>query len=284
MKLSLVVSLDDTSFDAVALRGKWLESIRTVGSLGYDGVELAVRDPIQVDGEALARTIRSAGVEVAALGTGQAYLQDKLSLTSDDPRIRRQAIQRIMDHLRLAASLGAPAIIGLIRGRLTDGRQATDVRLLDSLEQILPLAEQIGVRLLVEPINRYETDYLATIDEVLELIDRVPSPLMGVLADLFHMNIEEASIEGALRRCGSRLGHVHVADSNRQAPGHGHLDFVSILEALAEVGYRGYLSAEILPVPNPEEAAKVTLQYLRPLLASLYSRSKHHSGGKERRP
>ncbi len=269
MKLSLVVSLEETSFDAVALRGRWVESIRTVGSLGYDGVELALRDPVQVDPGALARAVRSAGLQVAALGTGQAYLRDGLSLTSEDPGIRRQAIERIEAHLRLAASVDAPVIVGLIRGRLTGGRSATDARLVGSLEQLLPLAERVGVRLLVEPINRYETDYLATVDEVLEVIDRVPSPVLGVLADTFHMNIEEASIEGALRRCGSRLGHVHVADSNRQAPGRGHLDFASILSVLNTLGYHRYLSAEILPLPDPEEAARHAVQRLRSLLAEL---------------
>jgi sugar phosphate isomerase/epimerase len=82
---------------------------------------------------------------------------------------------------------------------------------------------------------------------------------------MFHMNIEEASIEESLRRAAPALRHVHVADSNRRAPGWGHLDFRHILETLQEVGYQGYLSAETLPHPDPEGAARQTVDYLRSL-------------------
>lgn len=265
MKLSLVISVDDTGFDAVAVRGSWVDGLRMAAELGYDGVELAVRDPAEVDAEALQQAVRAAGLSVAALGTGQAYLKDGLSLTSDDAGIRRRAIERIGAHIRMAAALGAPVIIGLIRGRITGSRQATDARLGDALEQLLPVAERADVRLLIEPVNRYETDYLPTVGDVLEVIARIESPRLGVLADTFHMNIEEASIEQALRRCGGRLGHVHVADSNRHAPGWGHLDFAGILGVLKEVGYRGYLSAEILPLPDPAGAARQAVQHLRQL-------------------
>ncbi len=284
MKLSLVVSVTETSFEAVPLRGEWRENIRTVASLGYEGVELALRDPGRVDAAALGQVVRDTGLAVAAVGTGQAYQQEGLSLTSEDPGIRRRAIDRVERHLDFAASFGAPVIVGLMCGRLSGGRRATDARLVDSLAQVLPRAEQAGVRLLLEPINRYETDYLMTMDHVLAVIDLASSPMLGVLADTFHMNIEEASIEAAVRRVATCLEHVHVADSNRQAPGRGHLDFAAILSVLTDVGYQGYLSAEILPLPDPESAAKLTLQYLRSLLTRVDGRSELDSRGKEERP
>lgn len=266
MKLSLVISVEDTGFDAVAMRGRWEESIRMAAALGYDGVEIAVRDPARVDAATLDRVVRDAGVAISAIGTGQAYLHDGLSLTSDDAGIRRRASERMAAHVRLAASFGAAVIVGLIRGRLAHDRATTDQRLTAALEELLEHAARHNVMLLLEPINRYETDYLLTIEEALEIIRRIGSPLLGVLADTFHMNIEEASIEQALRRAGSRLGHVHVADSNRRAPGWGHLDFAGILAVLKEVGYRGYLSAEILPLPDPAGAARQAVQHLRDLL------------------
>jgi sugar phosphate isomerase/epimerase len=284
MRLGLVVSVTETSFEAVALRGDWRTSIRLAGALGYDGVELAIRDPSLLDATEVAQLIRSLGLQVAAVGTGQAFLQEGLTLTSEDPSVRSRAIERLEHHLTFAASLGAPVIVGLMYGRLAGGRSATDARLVSAFEQLLPYAERTGMRLLLEPINRYETDYLNTIDQVLAVIERVHSPALGVLADLFHMNIEEASINVALRRGATRLGHVHVADSNRQAPGRGHLDFAGILSVLTDVGYQGYLSAEILPLPDPESAAKLTLQYLRPLLTRVDGRSELDSRGKEERP
>lgn len=266
MKLSLVISVEDTGFDAVAMRGRWEESIRMAAASGYDGVEIAVRDPARIDAATLDRVVREAGVAVAAIGTGQAYLHDGLSLTSDDAGIRRRAIERMAAHVRFAALFGAPVIVGLVRGRLAGDRTTTDQRLIAALKELLQHASQHNVRLLLEPINRYETDYLTTVEEALEVIGRIDSPLVSVLADTFHMNIEEVSMEQALRRAGSRLGHLHVADSNRRAPGWGHLDFAGILAVLKEVGYRGYLSAEILPLPDPAGAAKQAVQHLRQLL------------------
>jgi sugar phosphate isomerase/epimerase len=267
MKLSLVVSVTETSFEAVALRGDWRESIRLASTLGYDGVELAIRDPSLLDAAEVAQLVRSLGLQVAAVGTGQAFLQEGLALTSEDPSVRGRAIERLEHHLTFAAPFGASVIVGLMNGRLAGGRTATEARLVEAFGQLVPQAERMGVRLLVEPINRYETDYLTTIDQVLAVIDRVHSPVLGVLADLFHMNIEEASIEAALRRSARCLAHVHAADSNRHAPGWGHLDFERIVQVLIEVGYRGYLSAEIIPFPDPTSAATQAVRYLRGVLA-----------------
>lgn len=266
MKLSLVVSVDETAFDAVAVRGSWQDGIRMAADLGYEGIELAIRDPAQVDTRALARALRDARVHLPAIGTGQAYLKDGLSLTHDDEGIRARAIERMDSHIRLAGQFGSMVIVGLLRGRIHGDRAATDARLDGALRRILPIAEREHVAILFEPINRYETDYLGTIDDVLAVIGRHGSPVLGVLADTFHMNIEEVSMDAALRRAGPRLHHVHAADSNRWAPGWGHLDFSSIVRTLREVGYDGYLSAEILPRPDPLSAARQAVSYLRPLV------------------
>jgi sugar phosphate isomerase/epimerase len=268
VKLALVISVEETEFGAVAQRGSWEQGIRLARELGYDGVELAVRDPAAVDVEIVAAALAAAGLETAAVGTGQSYLKDGLSLSSPDEGIRARAIERVGNHLEFAIRLGAPVIIGLLRGRIEGGRGDTDRRFSDSLRQILPVADRTGTRLLIEPINRYETDYLTTVDEALDLIGRLGTEALGVLADTFHMNIEETSLGEALVRSGPWLAHVHVADSNRHAPGWGHLDFSEIVSVLKEVGYSGYLSAEILPVPNPESAARQTISHLRSLVKS----------------
>jgi sugar phosphate isomerase/epimerase len=277
VKLALVVSVEETEFGAVALRGSWEEGIRMAGALGYDGVELAVRDPSAVDVGRLQTGLADAGLEVAAVGTGQAYLRDGLSLSSPDAGIRARAIERVGSHLELAVRLRAPVIIGLLRGRIEDGAEETDRRFMRSLRQVLPVAERSEGRILIEAINRYETNYLVTVDEALALIDRVGSDRLAVLADTFHMNIEEASPLDALRRCGKRLGHIHVADSNRRAPGWGHLDFSDIIAVLKEIGYGGYLSAEIFPEPDPESAARQTISHLRAIVdRSFDSRFTNH--------
>ncbi|HXF81496.1 MAG TPA: 5-keto-L-gluconate epimerase [bacterium] len=276
MKLALVVSVEETAFDAVAVRGGWREGIALAAELGYEGVELAVRDPAAVDPEALARAARSAGLAVPAIGTGQAYLKDGLSLCDADEGVRTRAIERMEAHIRLAGSLGAAVIVGLLRGRLAGGGPAARARLERSLHALLPIAERAKVPILIEPINRYETDFLTTIDEVVAFARRLGSPVLGVLADTFHMNIEERSMTAALAAAGERLRHVHVADSNRLAPGWGHLDFAAIIRALREIGYDGFLSAEILPQPDPRAAARQVVAHLRPLLEMTEAQ---HKGG-----
>lgn len=243
--------------------------------LGYDGVELAIRDPRTVDARAIERTLRDAGLITPAIGTGQAFLREGLSLSHPDEGERRRAIERIDAHIHFAARFGAAVIVGLLRGRIVGDRAATASRLDGSLRAFLPAAEREKVPILIEPINRYETDFLVRIEDVLEIAERLGSPALGVLADTFHMNIEEASIEAALRRAGLRLRHVHAADSNRWAPGWGHLDFPSIVRTVREIGYGGFLSAEILPHPDPLAAARQTITYLRPLLGT----AAHHKGG-----
>ncbi|MGH2403079.1 MAG: 5-keto-L-gluconate epimerase [bacterium] len=272
MKLSFVVSVEETAFDAVAIRGGWEEAAARLAALGFDGIELAIRDPAALDAGRVEAIVRRAGLIVPAIGTGQAYLRDRLSLSSVDDAVRRAATQRLLGHVRLAARLRSLVIIGLIRGRLDGGRAATTDRFLQALGPVVEAAGDAGVRLVIEPVNRYETDFLVNVGETLEVIDACGAPHLGVLADTFHMNIEEATIEGALTTAAPRLWHVHVTDSNRHAPGLGHLDFGRLLATLKEIGYPGHLSAEIMPHPDPHEAARLTAQHLRALVAPLVER------------
>jgi sugar phosphate isomerase/epimerase len=123
----------------------------------------------------------------------------------------------------------------------------------------------LGVRLALEPINRYETTLINNVAQGLELIERVAADNFGLLLDTFHMNIEEADIEASIRQCGTRIYHFHVADSNRWHPGAGHLDFKAILEALESTGYESWVSGEFLPKPDAETAARQGITYLRGL-------------------
>ncbi len=281
MPLSLVVSLEATTFEAVAMRDG-VNALARVAALGFDGVELAVRDPAAVDGPGLRDECARHRLPVVALGTGQAYLHEGLSLTAPEAGIRRAARERLEHHLRLASILkeipGAPpagvqVIVGLIRGRATAGRAQAEDWLAEGLRATLAAAEA-GTGIVIEPVNRYESDFLNTLEDAVAVIEGINHPRLGVLADTFHMNIEEISIEGSLIRAAPYLRHVHVADSNRRPPGMGHLDFRGILETLGTIGYQGYLSAESLPYPDPAGAARQTVDHLRAVQAELGERGR----------
>ena len=268
MRLSIVLSTHAAQFNAVAFKGEIEANLAKIAAWGYAGVELAVRDPALVDGEALERAVKAHGLAVPAIGTGQAWGEERLSFTSSDPAVRRAAIERIQAHIPLAQRFGALIIIGLIRGVTPPGQtqaQSLDY-LVAALNECTAQADIHGVRLAVEPINRYETDLIPNVETGLELLERVGAGNLGLLLDTFHMNIEEPAIEASIRRCGEHIFHFHVADSNRWHPGAGHLDFASILHALEATGYTGWVSGEFMPLPDADTAAQRGINHLHTVL------------------
>ncbi len=263
MKLSIVVSTQPASFSALAYTGRLSENISKIRGLGYDGVELAVRDPRMLDLPALESVLSSEAMPVPAIGTGQVFGEEGLSLTHEDEKIRRQAIERVKSHVHLAQSLDALVIIGLVRGRSGKMRETgrAERLLLEAVRECA--SETKSVRLAIEPINRYETDLLNTVASGLQLVEEVQMDNVGLLLDAFHMNIEEPSIKDSIAASGERLFHFHIADSNRWYPGAGHIDFRSIVDTLDGIGYQGFVSAEILPIPDPDTAAAQTIEFMR---------------------
>ncbi len=264
MNLSIVLSTQHTQFQAATFSGALEPNLARLASLGYKGVELAVRDPKLVDADALAALTARYNLVVPAIGTGQAWGEEGLSFTDTDAAVRAAAIERIKSHVLLAARFKAVIIIGLVRGILRPGireDQAMDW-LVEALQVCSQAAEPYGVRLALEPINRYETSFINTVEQGMQLIERVGADNFGLLLDTFHMNIEEPHIEESIKNCGSRIFHFHVADSNRWSPGSGHLDFRSILVTLHSTGYRGFVSGEFLPKPDAFTAAENNIAYL----------------------
>ena len=264
MKLSIVLSTHQTSFDALAFRGDLSANLSRIASYGYGGVELAVRDASLVNSTEIRRLVSSAGLEVSAVGTGQAWGEDRLSLVDDDCSVRKKAVERLFGHIDFAADLDAVLIIGLVRGVVRGSPSgAVHELLLDGLRTISARAAQSGVKIAIEPINRYETSLINTASEGMEILGQLGTGNVGLLLDTFHMNIEEPSIEKSIRRCSGSIFHFHVADSNRRYPGAGHLDFPLILRTLAQTDYDGYISGEFLPYPSPEEAAQRAIESLK---------------------
>lgn len=265
MRLSIVLSTHAAQFQAVAFKGDFETNVAKIAGWGYNGVELAIRDPKLVNAEQLVRVVSDHGLEIPAIGTGQAWGEEGLSYTDPDAAIREAAIQRTISHIPFASRTGAVIVIGLLRGIVKPGvsQEQAMTWLVEALQRCCEAALPHGVRLALEPICRYETTLINTLAEGLNLLRRVDVDNMGLMPDTFHMNIEEPSIEDSLRACGDRIFHFHIADSNRWYPGAGHLDFVSILSALVSTGYQGYVSGEFMPVPDPDISAQRSISYLR---------------------
>lgn len=245
-------------------------SCAAASAIGFDAVEIFPPSAEFLNAKELKQLFKQHKLKLAAMGTGAGWVVHKLRLTDPDPKVRARARSFIGGIVDLAGSFGAPAIIGSMQGR-TDDAGARDEAfgwLREALEQLGPRAHALGVPLLYEPLNRYETNLVRSVAEGLELLKPLLTKNVKLLVDLFHANIEEPSIADALRLAGPDLGHLHFADSNRHAVGFGHTDVAPIAEALRQIGYNGHASAEILPLPDTDTAARQTIasfrQWFRP--------------------
>lgn len=266
MKAGLVMCGPDVAYGPLALlSGTFEEKAAKAARLGYAGIELMVRDPAGLDWEAVKGTLDAAGLAVPQVVTGELFGADGLCLVTADTDLYRRAEQRTRSVIDLAAYLGAMVNIGRLRGRLDSLGGGPDAwkTAVQRLRGVAEYAAEKDVKITLEPINRYETDFLLTSADGVKLIEEMGCGNVGLMLDLFHMNIEEASIEAGLRLAGSALWHVHIADTNRNYPGSGHMAYGSIFQTLREMSYAGFISAELRPLPDADTAAERTIAFLR---------------------
>ena len=272
MKLVTTATPNDVNRAPILLRGPISESFALASQYGFDGIEVHLRDPHDVDWEEMVELSRRYSLPVTTLGTGMAAGMDGLTFTDPAAGVRIRAVERVKEHIRLAGRLGSAVTIGVLNGRLGSNlEQAAQGREhhLACLKECCHAAADAGVSLLLEPLNRYECDWLNTTADALSIIAQLGFANLKYLADTYHMNIEEVNIAASMRRAGSALGYIHLVDSNRCGPGQGHLPFGEVLNSLIEVGYDGYLSLECLPKPDAERAIKNSLSYIKELLAEV---------------
>ncbi len=233
--------------------------------LGFDALEVFAPSAASIDRPALHALLKQHGLAAAAFGTGGGWLVHQWHLTHADPAIRAQAREFIRAIIDVGGEFKAPAIIGSMQGK-AEGAVTRDRALTWLAEALADLgahAARHGVPLLYEPLNRYETNLLNRQHDAAKFLEARGIGNVKLLCDLFHMNIEEVSNAETLRACGRHVGHVHFADSNRRAIGFGHTETASVVAALKDIGFDGYLSGEILPLPDSATAAARTIQAIR---------------------
>ncbi|HEX5790885.1 MAG TPA: sugar phosphate isomerase/epimerase family protein, partial [Luteolibacter sp.] len=236
--------------------------------LGYDAVELFLPGPDFVTTERVLELCEAHQLRVAAVGSGAGWLKHGLSLTDPSAATRKAALDFLLGMIEFGGRLKAPVILGSMQGR--GGTEVTRDQALVWLAEALRVTGEAaaahGVPFLYEPLNRYETPLINRLADAVAFLRSHDLRNILLLADLFHMNLEEADLAAAVLEAGPRIGHIHYADSNRRAMGFGHTDPGPILDALRKSGYSGYLSAEILPLPDALTAARQTLASIRPYL------------------
>jgi sugar phosphate isomerase/epimerase len=272
MKIALATHTSDVIQPppVALLSGTFEERLEKAARLGYAGVELMVARPSQLNPTLIQNQVKVAGLEIAAVASGPIFMLDGLTLLAEKEETSQLAVKRLGELIRLANQLSTPLVtIGSFRGRLSwaGGLPAKD-RLVKILQSAADLAQAQGVRLVLEPLNRYETDLIRNSTEGLAFCSEVGREVFGLVLDTFHMNIEESNLPSAIRSsmAAGKLWHIHLGDSNRHPPGQGHIDFAGLVKTLIGCNYRGYLSAELLPLPDPDAAAAETIAFMRRLI------------------
>jgi sugar phosphate isomerase/epimerase len=263
MKLSIAIQTPETPERSPIslLSGSFEEMAAKAADWGADGVELMPLDVILLNPDEISST----------LGTALFAILGGMTLLDPDPEKAARAKDRLFQAIEFTSSVGASLLtIGGFRGRFsalgTEGR----TRFIEILQRAGDLASLKKVRIVLEPINRYQSDGIASAEEGLQFLADLGHPSVGLLIDTCHMTMVESSWSEPFRQvmAAGKLWHVHLAESNRLSPGNGLVDFPAILSVLKEIGYNRHLTLEVFAKPDPDTAARQGLAYMRQLLTS----------------
>lgn len=240
-----------------------------IAAWGFDLAELPVENVGDWDPARAAETLLEHGLGATVC----AVMPPGRELVAADDK----TITATQDYLRscvdVAATVGSGVVAGPLyasvgrKWRVGEAERRKLVR--DLATNLAPLAEyagERGVRLALEPLNRFETSFINTTTQALEVVDLLDSPALGLLIDTFHANIEERSIPEAIRMTGDRIFHFHACANDRGSPGVDHLDWSGISGALGDVGYEGPVAIESFTAENETIATAAAIW--RPLASS----------------
>ena len=264
MKSAIVLSVEP-DIQPLGLGGDFEKNARFVSELQFDGAELSIMNARSIDTKRIKEIAKRYRLVIPAVGAGRYFVKHGLSFTSRDRAVREKAVEAVKEYTRFARELESHFIIGPVQGGSGNNYEEAFQYARDCLQECAKVAGEEGAFLLLEPINRFTPAIIRTIGNGIKMVDEVGSPSMKLLADTFHMNIEERSMTESVKPAKGYIAHVHFSDNNRLAPGQGHIDFRSIAEALREIGYQGFVSGEIQPEPDQETAARLTIGLIKSL-------------------
>lgn len=273
------------SYNTLVYAGENIEQgIKRIAGFGYDAAEF-VGEPEVNDPKHIRNLLDTYHIEASSIC---AIYTPERDLVSSNLEIRKNAIQYVKQCVDFAKVIGAKGISVTPTSNMkihAEVDRSTELTwAAQGIKEAALYAGEHGIRLTIEPWNRYETYLINRLEQSLELVNEINLPNVGCMGDTYHMNIEETDIAEAIRKVGNKLYYVHFADSNRAAPGQGHIDFRPIAQALLDIQYEGYISMELLPpFADPFSGVrceefydlytKESITYLKALFASLLERS-----------
>ena len=269
VKIALCLSPEKSIFSPLLFAGDLYKGINAAADLGYDGVEISIRDSKELDQKKLIKTLDSLSLKVYSIATGQSFFTDGYSFSSEDKDKRINAVKRMKGHIDFAQVLNCSLIVGGILGNVkVKFGTGTDIerRIIDCFRQCLQYAKEKNVIILFEPMNFYLTYFVCTLDEGANFIKSLGYDNLELMPDTHHMHMEEKSMEQSLINHIDLFHYIHFSDSNRQAPGFGNIDYQSVVNTLRQQKFNGVISFEILPLPEDMAAATQAIKYIKSLL------------------
>lgn len=241
-----------------------------VARLGYDVIEVCIEDPDVLSASWVAQNAARTGLAVSVCGA----FGPTRDISSSDPAVRESARHYLEHCTDFAAAVGSAhvagpmyATTGVARLLPAEERAAQRSRAANGLREVADYAAGRGVRLAIEPLNRFETDLVNTLEQGVELCELIGRPNVGLMIDSFHMNIEEKNIGDAIRAAADYVFHVQVSENDRGTPGSGHIPWDDYFSALADINYSGQIVVESF-LPTVEEIARAVSLW-RPVAASM---------------
>ena len=238
-------------------------SFQRLQKYGYDGIEFAA-EPATLDARHLRDPMARYGISCTSLC---GIFPENRDLTAPRGEAADAAVHYVMDSVDLAVKVGAPLMIVVPSpvGRVSppEGRSFEELWecTAQNITRAADYAQNKGVILAIEAINRYETYLANTLEKALRLVREINHPAVKIMADLFHMSLEERSIPDSLRMVSEELVHVHIADNTREAAGLGSTDFKAAMRTLRDIGYQGSITMEFMPrLANPYESGDMATQ------------------------
>ena len=265
MKFSILAADIPLSSDfPFPLRGSFDSCARLAAELGYNGIELQIRNPLDYDYKAVRKMLDLYDIAASAVTTGMSYTFDGHSMSSRDPQVRAQTVERLKRQLDFAAELDSQILIGFLRGRMEPGESKEEFEelLSDSMYKTLEYAEEISGTVCFEQINKNDGDVYNTTAETLRFIRKFNDPRLVYNADTYHMATEETDVTEAIKESRGYLTLFHVSDPGRMLPDDKHFDFYEAAKALREINYDGWVSIECKPLPDGETVARLGIEYL----------------------
>ncbi|HHT24442.1 MAG TPA: sugar phosphate isomerase/epimerase [Clostridiaceae bacterium] len=265
-KYGISCALEDLNVDyPVTLRGSISDICQTANQLGYDGIEIHLENPKKHDWDEIKQVTRDYNLKVPLLGTGRELGENGLHIVSDDEEIRKAAIKRLKEYVDCASLLGSMVVIASMRGKIK--KLAKKHVYLDyhekCIKEIAEYANSKGVFILVENVLSFITNYLNTVRDVQDFVSNLNCENVGVHIDTYSMMMEDNQIEKNIVYCKDRLRYVHFSDTARLYPGGGNVDFKRYMHALSDIGYKGWISMECVPLPTSFDCAKNSIDYLK---------------------